>query len=376
MFNSIMRKKKSVIAVASLLVVCVIIILCVALIPKTDKIEYEIFYDGIEGEGVVFRNEVFYDLSDYEKVYYENVVEGQKIEKNTIVASAYKKGYIKATLEKLFKTEQSIVTYQNQNIITGFDDKKIQQYDFEINVTIKQMSAHDGGYIELHNKLSELMTARQDYVRLTYNTESNEYLQGLYADEISMTESLRAWCDQMKASEDGYVGVYCDGHEAELTTEKAQTLSYEEYQDIFDGDYTNGSVGFKVVKDEKWYALVEIDDVSPFQVGNLYPVYINNESQNEAGYLENIINNKKGSVLVFSFEDNVEKYLDVRKAKLFIGNRIEGFCVDSDFIKNDVALIKKDKEKINIAVDVLYRNDEFVIFGVNSELSLGQKVYK
>ncbi len=376
MFKNIKNKKKLIIIASVVVLACIIGILLSVLIPKTDVIEYEIYYDGIKGEGIIFRDEVFYDLNGYEKVYYENVVDGQQILKNTPIASAYKKGYIKATLQKLFETEKSIVTYQNQNVITGFDDKNIQQLDFEIEVTIKQMSEKKDGYIELHNTLADLMYSRQEYIRSTYNTESNAYLQGLYSDELSMIESLKTWCDQLIASDDGYISFYCDGQEQKFNGEKAQSISYDEFRDEVERTYTDDHYGFKIVKDGKWYALVETDDGSAFQTGNYYPVYINNETQSEAGYLEKIIENRKGDILVFSFDDNIEKYLDIRTANIFIGNRFEGFAVDSEYIKNGVAIVKKDKEKHNIEVNVLYENDDIVIFDTTNELALGQKVYK
>ena len=375
MFKNIISKKTAII-ISIILFLCLLGIMLAIFIPKTDKIEYEIYYDGIMGEGVILRDEIFYDLSGYEKVYYENVAEGQFVPQNTAVASAYKKGYIKSTLEKLFKTEKNIVSYQNQNVITSFDDKKIQQFDFEIDVIIKQMSERGGGYIELHNTLTDLIKTRQEYIRANYNTESNTYLQDLYTDELSITESLATWCDWLVTPNDGFIGFYCDGSEQELTTEKAQMISYDDFDDIIEREYINNRYGFKIVKDSKWYVVVDVEDASPFCVGNLYPVYIGNEKENEAAYLENIVENKKGSMLIFSFSDNVEKYIDLRTTDIFVGNRVEGFCVDAKCVKNDTVVIKKGKTKENVAVNVLYSNDKIKIFDITDELTLGQKVYK
>lgn len=364
------------IVITAFVCVCLLIGIIFALIPKTDDISYKIHYDGVGGNGIIFRDETYFDLASYEKVLYENVIEGQKVEAGTQIVSAYKKGYIKNTLTKLAEIEKNIVLYQNQNILTSFDDKNIKNYDFEIDVIIKRMSEEDSGYIELYRTLCNLIKARQQYIRENYNAENNQYLQSLYADEKNMTDALASWCDVFSASENGFVGFYCDGKESELNIEKAQNITYKETEtllkDSFSGDYK----GFKLVKDNKWYVVAKVEDSSLFSIGSTYPVYINNEKDFEAGLVEKVIDDRNGSIVIFSFSDNVEKYIDIRVTNVFIGQRFEGYTVKNGYVNNGEVKIKTGKQKSTVAVNVLYQNDDFVIFNVDENLTLGQKVYK
>ncbi len=362
--------------IAVVLCLCIILGLIFALIPKTDNIAYKIHYDGIGGKGVVFRDETYFDLSSYEKILFGNIIEGQHVQQGTKIASAYKKGYIKNTLNKLAETEKNIAAYQNQNILTSFDDKNIKNFDFEIDVTIKRMSEEDNGYIELYGTLCNLISARQQYIRNNYNTENNDYLQGLYADEKNMTEALAAWCDVFSASEDAFVGFYCDGKESELNIEKAQNITYKETENLFKASTDEMNKGFKLVKDSKWYIAAKVEDSSLFAVGSTYPVYIDNEKSFEAGLVEKIIDDRSGSVVIFSFSDNVEKYLDIRITNVFVGQRFEGYTIKNDYIKNGEVKIKAGKKKSTVPVNILYQDEDFIIFDVNEQLSLGQKVYK
>lgn len=375
MFNKM--NKSGITIVTILILICITVISLVVFIPKTDKIKYEIIYDGVDGNGIVFRNEEFFDLSSYEKLIYNNIIEGQFVSNGTNVVSAYKKGYIKATLEKLIETEKSIVTYQNQNIINSFDDKQIKNFDFEIDVAIKRMSEDDEGYIELYGNLCRLMVERQEYIRNNYNTDTNDYLQGLYADELNMAESLSQWCDEFNTLNDGFVGFYCDGYESEFTTEKVQGISScKDFELLWKNDYLVNNNGFKLVKDSTWYIALNVDDASMFREGSYYPVYISNEAQSEVGLLERIIEDKKGCVLIFSFSDNVEKYLDIRTTKVFVGQRVEGFCVDRKCVHNGVVTIKENKKKRDVNVNIIYENEDIILFNVSDELVVGQKVYK
>ena len=377
MINNIGNKNRKLLYfIAIIACICLVAVLISILIPNTENISYKIYYDGVGGNGVIFRDETFFDLSSYEKVLYDNVIEGQHITAGTKIASAYKKGYIKNTLVKLAETEKSIATYQNQNILTSFDDKNIKQFDFEIDVVIKRMSDENGGYIELYGTLCDLISDRQEYIRNTYNTENNEYLQSLYADEKNMIEALKTWCDTFSASENCFVGFYCDGKEEQLNTEKAQNVTYKEVENLLKEKNEKTNKGFKLVKENKWYITAKIEDTSLFTVGATYPVFIDNEKTYEAGLVEKIVEDRNGNIVVFSFNDNVEKYIDIRTTDIFVGQRFEGYSINSDYVKNGEVKIKSEKQKITVPVNVLYQGEEFVVFEVNEQLSLGQKVYK
>ena len=55
-------------------------------LPKRDKVKYDIVYDGIDTKGMIVRDEQFIDLSGYEKLYFNNVVEGQFVEAGTDIS--------------------------------------------------------------------------------------------------------------------------------------------------------------------------------------------------------------------------------------------------------------------------------------------------
>ncbi len=361
------------ILVAIVLVIVVTAICLLIFLPKSDKVKYDIVYDGIDTKGMIVRDEQFIDLSGYEKLYFNNVVEGQFVEAGTDIVSAYKKGYIKNTLEKLNETEKSIVTYQNQNIVTGFDDKQLQQFDFQIDVVIGKMSAQESGFIELYAELCILMKEREAYIRANYTPD--QHLEELYNDEKNLTASLEAWCDHIASQNEGYIGFYCDGAEKVYNSTNVLNISYAELNTNLKKGFSENLTGFKTVIDSKWYVIVDIDKPEDFAEGNYYQVYINNESDHEYGFLEKIIDEKKGSALVFSFSDNVEKYLDLRITKVFIGVRYEGYSVKNGFIKDSTAIIKVDKKKTQVPVEILYQDKDKTVFKYTDEISLGQKVY-
>lgn len=356
----------------AILMVIVTAVCLIIFLPKSYAVQYDIVYDGIETKGMIIRDEYYTDLQNYEKLHYNNIVEGEFVKKDTDVVLAYKKGYIKNTLSKLNETEISIVNYLN-NIIVGYDDKNIQQFDFEIDVTIKKMSQVDSGFIEEYSKLCSLMKERAEYIRLNFTPD--QMLEDLYKDEENLIASIDTWRDHIKAINDGFVGFYCDGAESQFNSSNVLNLGYTDYNNAVKKGFKNDLNGFKIVADSKWYMLVETDEPDEFVAGNYYQVYISNQAQYEYGCLEKIIDEKKGDLLVFSFNDNVEKYLDLRETKVFIGSRYEGYSVKNKFIKNSSVIVKTDKKKTNIPVEILYSDKNRTVFKYNDQISLGQKVY-
>lgn len=358
----------------AILLVSVITAVCLIIfLPKSDKVKYDIVYDGIETKGMIVRDEQYVDLSGYEKLYFNNIVEGQFVSKDTSIVSAYKKGYIKSTFEKLSETENNIVAYQNQNIVIGFDDKQLQQFDFQIDVVIGKMSDQESGFIELYAELCALMKDREAYIRANYTAD--QYLEDLYIDEQSLVASLDVWRDQITSQNDGFIGFYCDGAETSYNSSNVLNMTYADFNTNLKKGFSSNLNGFKTVLDGKWYLVVDIDNPEEFTEGNYYQIYISNETQHEFGYLEKVIDEKKGSALVFSFSDNVEKYLDLRITKVFIGSRYEGYSVKNGYIKNSTAIIKVDKKKTQVPVEVLYQDKDKTVFKYNEQISLGQKVY-
>lgn len=377
-YTSVKRKKRSRFpsAVLGIALLLLVVIGCVFLWPAKAVLAYEILYTGVSSKGLLVRSESITSLEEYEKVDYENMIDGQFVEDGSKIATAYKKGYIKNTLSKLADTQESIVTYQNQNVIQNFDDRTIAKLDFEISVVIRKMSEAREEYIELYGELCRLIEQRRSYIRKNFNTDSNTYLQGLYSDEENLLESLRAWFDEFSAPSDGYIGFYCDGFEGMVSAEQLAALKPAEVKGYLQADYKPKAQAFKLVTDTKWYVALVLDDVSAFQQGMHYPIFIGNAQESEIGCLESIVTEKNNSVLVFSFEKNVEKYLDIRTAEIHIGERFAGFAVPASYVQNGSVTVKSQEGKQAVVVTVLYNNGETAILEEKPELKVGQRIYR
>ncbi len=369
------RFPAGIVLLAFLLLAILVGILIFALPGKT-MLTYKILYTGLSAEGLLVRSESITALDEYEKIDYENMIDGQFVESGSKIATAYKKGYIKNTLSKLADTQESIVTYQNQNIIQNFDDRTIAKLDFEISVVIRKMAENTQGYIELYGELCRLVEERRSYVRENFNTDSNTYLQGLYSDEENLLESLRAWFDEFIAPADGYIGFYCDGFEGAMNAEQLASVKPAELKGYLQADYNKNINAFKLVTEPKWYVAIVTEQSSAFQQGMHYPVFIGNAEESEIGCLENIVTERNSSVLVFSFEKNVEKYLDIRTATIHIGERFAGYEVPSSYVKNGTITVKNQQDRQEIAVEVLYDNGETAILQETPALKVGQRIYE
>ncbi len=354
----------------------VITVLAIVLAPKTCAVDYKIVKNGIQLEGVIIRTEQAVDLSEYEKLDFGGLIDGQKVEAGQQVVSAYKKGYIKTTIEKLVQTEENIVTYLNQTILTNYDDKEIERFDFEIDVVIRKMAELDQGYIELYRNLCDLIEQRREYINEKYMSEKNTYLEDLYKDEQNLQEAINAWLNTFCADEDGYISFYCDGLEENLLPQEIDSLTLTQSTLDKIKKAANPGNSYKIVTDEKWYIAIPYSkDVSMLQQEMYYSVYIGNENESELGCLSKIISNKRDNVLVFEFDKNVQKYLDKRVVNILIGERYEGFSIKNEFVNDSQVIIKTNDGKQRVDVEILFSDDKNTIIKETPELKLRQKVY-
>lgn len=368
------KKDKKLYIIAAAVVLILAVVVTIVFIPKTYAIDYQIVKNGIELNGTIIRTEQAFNLSEYEKLDFGGLIDGQKVQKGQQVVSAYKKGYIKSTIEKLVQTEENIVTYLNETVLKNYDDKEIERFDFEIKVAIQKMAEQDLGYIELYSELCDLIEARRTYINEKYMTKNNTYLENLYKDEKNLQEAINAWRNTFFAENDGYISFYSDGLEETFVSSQIDSLSISTIEKNKKNNKINNS--YKIITDEKWYIAVPYSkDVSMLQQGMYYSVFIGNENKSELACLTKIISDKRDSILIFEFDKNVQKYADKRSVKFLIGERFEGFVVGNEFINDSSVIVKTDEGKSNVQVEILYSNDDITVIKETPQLKLGQKVY-
>ena len=340
-----------------------------------NKVGYHITYDGVSGQGLLVRTETMTDLSQYEKIVYENLVDGQKIAEGDALAAAYKRGYLKNTLAKLQETERSIVNYQNQTLLPPYDDRTIAKMDFDAEVLIGEMAAAEGGYIELYDQLCKLMEERQAYIQENYDVSSNIYMQELLSDERDYLESLRAWCDTFTASSDGFIGFYCDGLEETLRDFSPDDFDGSDLKDLLKKERKEQK-GFKIVKDDVWYLAVNVPSRLELDEGAAFSVYIGASVEAEPGTLVKAASTRQGTLLIFRFNDHVEKYLNTRVTEVFIGQRYAGMTVPVKALKGNTVTVKDGKTKRQVTVEPFYTDHRYAYFAPTDDLIIGQKVVK
>ena len=161
-----------------------------------------------------------------------------------------------------------------------------------------------------------------------------------------------------------------------MNAEQLASVKPAELKGYLQADYNKNINAFKLVTDPKWYVAIVTEQSSAFQQGMHYPVFIGNAEESEIGCLENIVTERNSSVLVFSFEKNVEKYLDIRTATIHIGERFAGYEVPSSYVKNGTITVKNQQDRQEIAVEVLYDNGETAIMQETPALKVGQRIYE
>jgi len=367
------------------LLITVITLLILILMPKVSYVRYGTLYSSLSGDAVIIRSETANDLDAYDKLVF-TASEGQLLEQDDLILSAYKRGYVETELENIIAKEQSIADYQNSNTIKDYNKPELTQLNFDISVIISQMTGNSDqiAYETLHKKLLSLMQQRQDYIR--NNFSANGALQQLYDDENALLTSMEAWVDQLSAKEAAYVSYACDGLEATYSFDKISDLKASDIINTIKDTKANAvsdlsnSRSYKTVSPSKWYVVLPTKNKDfRDKKGQSYELYLNNNAKPLTGLLYNVINDYQ-DLLVFELTEGIESYLGQRVVSVSVGKNVTGFMVPAKYVvlQEQQAILHGQiaGKKQEIPVKVLYQNSEWAIVeSADNKIVIDQKIY-
>lgn len=174
-------------------------------------------------KGVLLFEEQIIKLPEFDDIIYKVNDRSPVLAEDTL-ATVYEPGYVASAVKDLSELQKNIVAYQNNNILKDIYKPELAQLDFDIEIAVKDLQnadINDVSYTVLNRKLTELMAARQKYVRENFSPDT--YLQQLYADEESRSLALAGWQSAAVTDMGGYVAWYLDGYEENLNLLKTST---------------------------------------------------------------------------------------------------------------------------------------------------------
>lgn len=189
----------------------------------------EIGFGSINAElkesGVIIREETIVSTEKYEKINF-NVIEGQAVADQTLIATVFKRGYQDESMIALLNLQKEIRNYQLR--LLGGSDATAAELDSRIaavKALIRDAARGDSeqDLLSLEQQVRQLQQERINYLRTAVTPDTQ--LQGLYNQLADQENSLRNWTrDIVNTAGNGIVSFYFDGYEQVLSRDRKSVV--------------------------------------------------------------------------------------------------------------------------------------------------------
>jgi len=345
------------------------------------------------GDALIIRQEEVYSAPEYGKVTFL-LAEGENVEKEQPIAVVYKANYKEELVYQLYNVREKILSYQQENILQDVIDNDIEKIEKEISDAIIsiQVSVRDTQLEGLDKKEKKLRSLFDNRQRIfDKKTTPDHYLEQLYAQEAELNNQLEEWRLELVAPQSGLVSFSLDSMEDILDIKSVNYLTINDFvnlttQEVIETEEDEAGDEqpfFRIINPDKWYmACLVKEPVILYEDGQDVEVsFIGLQSETLEGKVYRIEKGQEGCLLIVEFNDKIESFINVRRAKTEISKKFQGFMVPADAIvtrrgRKGVMTVKDDS-KIFVEVNVIASDGQNAIIekeGESGDLELHTKV--
>lgn len=372
----------------------------------SDTLEYGSVQTELEVSGVIIREENVINTEKYEKINF-NVIEGQAVSDQTLIATVFKRGYQDESMVALLNLQKEIRNYQLKLLASG--DATLNEYDSRINAVKALIRDVARGYsdqdaLTLEQQLRSLLQERIAYLRSAVMPDTQ--LSGLYNQLADQENSMKNWTrDIVNTAGSGVVSFYFDGYEQVLSSSKLSTINVSLISSLVRGGNTTKTTQsssesqlYRLVSPNHWYLAFtsELDDPMRLVAGEEY--YVTFTDYSDVIYLatarepevfavsqeeEDEITFTGGVVNVLEFYVDIGSFVGIRTVNAVINKASEGLTVDADTIDTVEGIpcvyVESGDSKLRVDVEVLSMDEERAVIRAKDgayTLASGQKLTK
>ena len=389
--------------IGGLLVVAAGAFLILKFTGKTGTITFGNIDSTLKVSGTVIRDESVVSTDKFEKISF-NVIEGQNIANNTLIATVFKQGYQDESMVAYLNLQKEI--YAHQKMLLGREDATLNEYEEKILAVeniIRDIArgTSDSDLLTQEQQLKYLQQDRIDYLRNIVPVDTE--LNNLYTQLQDQENSIRNWTrDIINTAGDGIVSFYFDGYENVLSSSKLGTINVSLVNSVVRGSNTTKTVEsssetqlYRLVKPNHWYVAFVTDIDSPMRVveGETYFVNFSDYSENlyqgvaRAPIVFSIADEEsssaQGVVNVLEFQVDIGSFVGIRTVNMLISKSAQGMMVSNDLIAFNEGIpcvyLQNGDSVMQVNIDVLASDEDNSIIQDASGMGTlvqGQKLVK
>lgn len=365
------------------------------LTKKTGEIEFGSLGADMEVSAAIIRNEVVVQSEPFEKISFD-VVEGETVSNDQVIAQVYKRGYQEETMVTLLNLQKQIYDYQMQ-LLGGQEPPELAELNNSIEMVELQIRSVSRGnsaldMLDLEQTLKDLENQRMTLMKSIVTADTA--LTQLYSELASQQSVISGWLRDIKnTSGTGIVSFYFDGYEQALSVNKLSTINSALIKTVVKGGNTANTASststtpiYRIINNTHWFIAFVTNATDPMRLaeGEQYSVVFQDYSEQQytatarAGTVsENAVVN------LLEFNVDIGKLIGVRTVKATISKSAQGLVVPLKAVEivNGVPGINitYGDSALRVEVDILAQDEKKAVIrakNASDNLTAGMKYLK
>lgn len=365
------------------------------LLKKTGEIEFGSLGADMEVNAAIIRDEKIVMSEPYEKITYD-VVEGETVNNEQVIAQLYKRGYQDETMVSLLNLQKQIYEYQLQ-LLGGQEPQELVDLNNSISDVEMQIRAVSRGestldMLDLEQSLKDLDAQRVTLMQTVVTPDTA--LTQLYNDLKTQQNVISGWRRDIKnTSGTGIVSFYFDGYEQVLSVNKLSTINSALVKNVVNGgntanlaDSTSEVPLYRIINNTHWFIAFVTSSSDPMRLaeGEQYSVLFKDYSdQQYTATARASTVSEKSVVNILEFNTDIGKLIGTRTVAATISKSAQGLVVPLKAIEIVSGMpginITYGDSVLRVEVDILAQDTKKAVIRAHNEsdnLTAGMKYLK
>lgn len=362
---------------------------------KSGEIEFGSLGADLEVSAAIIRDEKVIMSEPYEKITFD-VVEGETVSNDQVIAQLYKRGYQDETMVTLLNLQKQIYDYQMQ-LLGGQEPAQLAELNNSIDTVELQIRAVSRGesnldMLDLEQTLKDLESQRVSIMQSSVTPDTT--LTQLYNDLRTQQNMMTGWKRDIKnTSGTGIVSFYFDGYEQVLSVNKLSTVNSALVKNVVKGGNTAKVAAstsevplYRIINNTHWFIAFVTSSSDPMRLaeGEQYSVLFQDYSdQQYTATARASMVSENAVVNILEFNTDIGKLIGSRTVNATISKSAQGLVVPLKAIEIIAGVpginIAYGDTVLRVEVDILAQNEKKAVIRTHNpsdNITAGMKFVK
>ena len=364
-------------------------------LKKTGEIQFGSLGADLEVNAAIIRDEKVIMSEPYEKITFD-VVEGETVNNDQVIAQLYRRGYQDETMVTLLNLQKQIYDYQMQ-LLGGQQPQELIDLNTNIDEVEKQIRAVSRGQstldmLDLEQTLKDLEDQRVTLLQSVVTADTT--LTQLYSDLKSQQNVMSSWKrDILNTGGTGIVSFYFDGYEQVLNVNKLSTINSALVKTVVNGGNTAKNAEstsevplYRIINNTHWFIAFVTNATDPMRLaeGEQYSVLFQDYSDQQYTATARASQVSENAVVnILEFNTDIGKLIGTRTVAATISKSAQGLVVPLSAIQIISGMpginISYGDSVLRVEVDILAQSDNKAVIrahNASDNLTAGMKYVK